>query len=60
MIQLTEEELFLCYECDTEFTVSTESEDALVSFCPYCGSELEHEDDDEDYDDDDDLEDEEY
>lgn len=62
MIQLTEEEFFLCYECDAEFSVNAESEDALVSFCPYCGSELEldEQDDDDDDEEDDDLEDEEY
>jgi len=47
----------ICYNCDEEFTVKsvyeTESE---VSFCPYCGSELDFEEDDED----DELDDEDY
>lgn len=47
---------FSCFECDSEFTVESvyDTEDQ-VSFCPYCGSEIEHEEedteelDDEDY-----------
>lgn len=37
---------FNCYECDSEFFVFPAYEDAAtnaVSFCPYCGSEIEDE-----------------
>lgn len=41
-----------CYECDEEFTVqSTYDTEDPVSFCPYCGSEIEHEEDDIDLED---------
>lgn len=56
MIQLSEEEFIHCFECDTEFTVSTESDDVSVSFCPYCGSEIELEEDEDEYDEDEDEE----
>lgn len=37
-----------CLDCDEEFTVSSiyESE-SEVSFCPFCGCELEYEEDDD-------------
>lgn len=42
---------FNCYECDEEFTVqSTYDTEDPVSFCPYCGSEIEHEEIDDDLD----------
>jgi len=34
----------VCYECDSEFFIFSTYEDSEVgevSFCPYCGSELE-------------------
>lgn len=34
----------ICYECDSEFFVfptDADEEEVEVSFCPYCGSELE-------------------
>jgi len=36
------EELY-CYECESEFSVTTQDEDAIVAFCPFCGSEIENE-----------------
>lgn len=48
-----------CYECTAEFSVQPAYDiEDLVSFCPYCGSEIEHEEDDdydEDLDDDEDY-----
>lgn len=49
-----------CFNCDEEFEVKSVYEtESDVSFCPYCGSELEYEEDDDeiegeldDYDDD--------
>lgn len=48
--------IFTCYECDAEFSVDPtyEMEDP-VSFCPYCGSEIEHEEDPDDELDDEDF-----
>ena len=40
-----------CFECGAEFSITTafEEEDfEVVSFCPFCGSEMELEEDDED------------
>jgi rRNA maturation endonuclease Nob1 len=47
-------EVTVCYECDQEFSVqSTYEEEQPIAFCPYCGNELNVEDDeDEDLDDD--------
>lgn len=51
-----EREPAVCYECDTDFVVHTPYEDdRAVSFCPFCGSEVETEgsfDDLEDLDED--------
>lgn len=45
------EEVFLCANCDAEFTVSKmDDEEADVCFCPYCGEAV------VDFDDDDDIE----
>lgn len=42
----------LCYECDSEFVIHTAFEnDDTVNFCPFCGSEVESEDDFDDLDD---------
>lgn len=43
-----------CYECDSEFTVEEvtkgmESEQ-FISFCPFCGSEMDYEEEDDDLD----------
>jgi rRNA maturation endonuclease Nob1 len=36
----------VCYECDAEFTVEPIGEtDDVISFCPFCGSELDLEED---------------
>lgn len=48
----------ICFECDSEFIVHTPyQDDQMISFCPFCGSEMEtdldndlDEDDDEDED----------
>lgn len=35
----------VCYNCDEEFVVSTPYQtEAIISFCPFCGSEVENED----------------
>jgi DNA-directed RNA polymerase subunit RPC12/RpoP len=56
---MTEKTPIVCYECDSEFfifpTHAAEDEVPEVSFCPYCGSELElleDDDIDEEYDED--------
>lgn len=41
----------LCLACDAEFVVESIEVDEPPSFCPFCGSELEFED--EDYDEED-------
>jgi rRNA maturation endonuclease Nob1 len=49
-----EQEPHICFECDAEFVIHTPFDvDDPVSFCPFCGSEIESEDLDEDLDDDD-------
>lgn len=41
----------VCYECDAEFVVEPIGEtDDIISFCPFCGSELDQEDLDEEDD----------
>lgn len=39
------EQVHECFECESKFTVQAEFdiEDLDVSFCPFCGSELEFE-----------------
>lgn len=52
------EEVFLCANCDAEFTVSKlDDEEAEVCFCPYCGEAVVDFEDDIDLDelDDDEL-----
>ena len=50
-------DIVICTECDSEFTVhKLDDEDGDVEFCPYCGHHLwederEGEDDDEYFDD---------
>jgi len=47
-----------CYDCEEEFSVSSVYEtESDVSFCPFCGSELDLEEDEDDLDD---LDDEDY
>lgn len=49
-----EKEPHICFECDAEFIVHTPyDDDEQISFCPFCGSEMEL---DEDIDDDEDDE----
>lgn len=50
-----EQEAHFCYECEAEFIIHTPyNTDQLISFCPFCGSEIENlnEDFDEDEEDD--------
>jgi Zn finger protein HypA/HybF involved in hydrogenase expression len=50
-----EPEAHICYECDAEFVIHTPFDtDQKISFCPFCGSEME-----DDFDEDDDEEEEE-
>lgn len=51
-----EQEPHVCFNCDAEFVVHTiyDVEDA-VSFCPFCGSEIELSEDELDEEIDDDL-----
>lgn len=45
-----------CPFCDSRFTVDCEDEDATVAFCPYCGEDLDLDNDgevDSDYEDED-------
>jgi len=43
-----------CYECDSEFTVEEVTKgldvEQSISFCPFCGSEMEFEEDEDDLD----------
>jgi hypothetical protein len=44
----------VCYECDAEFVVEPIGEtDDIISFCPFCGSELDLEEDLDEEDDED-------
>jgi len=50
-----EQEPHICFECDAEFVVhSAYAEDQPVSFCPFCGSEIEDEESFDDLDEDED------
>jgi len=42
-----DEKIHLCYSCDAEFSVNaiTDEEDPL--YCPFCGSELEDEEEED-------------
>jgi hypothetical protein len=43
-----------CYECDSEFTVEEVTKgtdlEQSISFCPFCGSEMDFEEDEDDLD----------
>ena len=43
-----EPDIIICFNCDAEFTVNPVSvdEDVPVCFCPYCGSDINEEDED--------------
>jgi len=42
-----EKEPHVCYSCDEEFIVQTSYEtEAVVEFCPFCGSDVEVDSDD--------------
>ncbi len=46
MIEALENQPHICFECDAEFIVHTPYDmDEPVSFCPFCGSEVELEED---------------
>lgn len=47
-----EQEPNVCFSCGEEFVVHTSYDSAEVSFCPFCGSEIDAE---EDFDDEDDI-----
>lgn len=45
---------YVCQECDSEFIVEPIGEtDGMISFCPFCGSELDPEDLDDEQDEED-------
>lgn len=41
-----------CENCDAEFKIKHSMDDTYyeVNFCPFCGAEIDEEEDDEDYD----------
>lgn len=43
-------QIYLCYSCDAEFSIDTITDEEEPLYCPFCGSELtgEEEDDSED------------
>ncbi len=44
-----DQEPHVCFECDAEFIIHTPYDvDDAVSFCPFCGSEVESSDDEDD------------
>jgi len=56
MFQIDEQEddIMLCVECDSEFTITKIDGDSQpVEFCPFCGAHM-VEEDDEDFDEDED------
>ena len=51
MLGIKESVEHVCYECDAEFVVEPIGEtDDIISFCPFCGSELDLEELDEEED----------
>lgn len=55
-----ESEPVVCFECDAEFVVHTpyqRDSSEQVCFCPFCGSEVEGEEDDLDEEDEDEFDD---
>lgn len=56
MIPDDEPEVHICYACESEFAIHTPYEtDNSISFCPFCGSEIDTDIDDEDDDEEDDY-----
>ncbi len=46
-----EQEPYICFNCDAEFSIHTLYEtNETVNFCPFCGSEIEGEDESSDED----------
>jgi predicted RNA-binding Zn-ribbon protein involved in translation (DUF1610 family) len=51
-----ENEPQLCYSCDEEFVVQSAYEtEAIVSFCPFCGNNIETDEDILNFDEDDNI-----
>ena len=51
-----EQEPHVCFECDAEFVIHTPYDvNDPVSFCPFCGSEIEDSEDANDIDEEDDI-----
>lgn len=42
-----DKEIHLCYSCDAEFSVDALTDEELPSYCPFCGSELEYDEEDD-------------
>lgn len=43
---------YYCGECEMEFDIVTEYKDEVIFFCPFCGSEINLDDNDDELDDD--------
>lgn len=50
MFNPEEQKLYLCYSCDAEFSIDPMTDEDEPSYCPYCASELDI-DEDLDYED---------
>ena len=51
-----EKEPHMCYSCDEEFVIQTPYEtEASVAYCPFCGSDVETDDDTLNFDEDGDV-----
>lgn len=37
----------ICYECESEFSIKILEADLEITYCPFCGEELDSDDDDE-------------
>lgn len=44
-----DEPIYLCYSCDAEFSVEALTDEEIPSYCPFCGSNLDY-DEEEDLD----------
>lgn len=50
-----EKDAHICYSCDEEFIINTPYEtEATVNFCPFCGSEVDTDEDTLNFDEEDD------
>lgn len=50
MFDPEEQKLYLCYSCDAEFSIDPMTDEDEPTYCPYCGTELEYEEDLDDED----------